>query len=78
MRNLLIGLFVGVSLTAGFNVAAGPSGPKLTGTSGPLGVYVVAEGEILCENPWVHVSKRTIECFSEEDEDPTPRPLVAE
>ena len=78
MRNLLIGLFLGASLTAGIGVSAGVRGPKLSGQSGPLGFYVVADGEIVCENPWVHVSKRTIECFSEEEGEPVPEPLIAE
>ena len=78
MRNLILGLFLGASLNVGLDVSAGPRGPKLSGNSGPLGVYVVADGDIVCENPWVHVSKRTIECFSEEEEEPTPEPLIAE
>lgn len=79
MRNLLIGLIIGASLTAGFGVSAGERGPKITGRSGPIGFYVVADGEIVCETPWVHVAKRTIECYSGEDgEVPAPGPLIAE
>ena len=78
MRNLLIGLFLGASLTAGIGVSAGVRGPKVTGRSGPIPFNVVAEGEILCENPWVHVEGRTIECYSEPESEPPRTSLVAE
>ena len=74
MRNFLIGLFLGAALTAGVSVSAGLKGPQLRGGSGPL-QYVVIEGdEIVCVNPWVNVSKQTIECFTEEPDGPAVKP----
>ena len=78
MRNLLIGLFLGASLTAGIGVSAGVRGPKVTGRSGPIPYQVVADGEIVCGNPWVHVERRAIECYSEPVGEPPHETLTAE
>ena len=73
MRNFLVGLFLGVVLTAGVGVSAGLKGPQLSGRSGPL-KYVVLEGdEVVCENPWVDVRGKTIECYTEEPDGPAQR-----
>jgi hypothetical protein len=78
MRNLLIGLFLGAALTAGIGVSAGVRGPKFTGRSGPIPYNVVADGEIVCDNPWVQVENRTIECFSEPEREIPRDTLTAE
>ena len=65
MRNLLVGLFLGAALTAGFGAsAAAPKGPLVSGQSGPLKYTVIVGGEVECINPWVNVQGRTIECYS--------------
>lgn len=65
MRNLLVGLFLGVILTVGFGVSAsGPRGPQIQGQSGPLKYAVLVGGEVECVNPWISMEAKTIECYS--------------
>ena len=82
MRNLLVGLFLGAVLTAGFGAsAARPKGPLVSGQSGPLKYSVIVGGEVECVNPWVSVQSKTIECYSlpePPEEQPDPMRNVAE
>ena len=65
MKNLLVGLFLGASLTAGFGVSAsGPKGPQVQGQSGPLKYAVIVGGEVECVGPWISMEAKTIECYS--------------
>ena len=81
MRNLLVGLFLGAALTAGFGVSAsGPKGPLVSGQSGPLKYAVIVGGEDECVTPWISVESKTIECYSAPPppEKPDPMRNVAE
>ena len=82
MRNLLVGLFLGAALTAGFGAsAAAPKGPLVSGQSGPLKYSVIVGGEVECVDPWVNVQGKTIECYSPPappEEQPDPMWNVAE
>ena len=74
MRNLLVGLFLGAALTAGFGVSAsGSKGPQVQGQSGPLKYAVIIGGEVECVNPWISMEAKTIECYSPPA--PTEKPL---
>ena len=82
MRNLLVGLFLGAALTAGFGVSAsGPKGPLVSGQSGPLKYAVIIGGEVECVTPWLSVEAKTIECYTPPappEERPDPMRNVAE
>lgn len=82
MRNLLVGLFLGAALTAGFGVSAsGPKGPLVSGHSGPLKYAVIVGGEVECVSPWLSVEAKTIECYTPPappEERPDPMRNVAE
>lgn len=69
MRNILIGLSLGVSLTAGFSAAASFQGPTLRGESGRLSYSIVVEGVVECTDPWVSIPERMIECDSDPPDD---------
>ena len=73
MRNLLIGLILGISLTAGFTAAADPKYPKIVGESGRLYYAIAVNGEVECEDAWVNVPDKVIECDYEAPEEP-PKP----
>ena len=62
MRNLLIGLILGVSLIAGFTAAAGPNDSKIVGKSGRLYYAIAFNREVECEGAWANVPDKVIEC----------------
>ena len=73
MRNLLVGLILGVSLTVGFAAGAGPTDPKIVGESGRQYYAIAVNGEVECEDTWANVPDKVIECDYEAPEAP-PRP----
>lgn len=77
MRNLLIGLFLGSALTAGVSVSAGGiKGPELKGNSGPLNYVVIQGPEVVCVNPWVNMSEKTIECYPAPPDGPADKIII--
>lgn len=79
MRNLIIGMLLGVFLTTAFGVSASISKPRIIGDSGPLNYAVVIDGEVACVRPWVSIPERFVECDSGADErEIRDRPLEAE
>jgi len=62
-------MILGITLMAGFGATAKSRGPQLKGESGPLPVAIIAGDEILCTDPWVSIPERTIECYSEPDDE---------
>jgi hypothetical protein len=61
----MIGVILGISLTAGFTAAAKPKGPKIVGESGRLYYSIAVEGYVECEDAWVNVPDKVIECDHE-------------
>lgn len=64
MRNLIIGLLIGIALTYSVSTIAKTDDPKISGPSGIIkGVEVLGmNGKALCHDPWYYEASKTISC----------------